>query len=246
MSTPRLRIFAGPNGSGKTTIIRQIPEEIHLGYLVNADDIEKILTEKGAYPLNGHQVFVDTGKIQDYFLREGFSKEKIGNTDFISEIDIADNCVTIPAPYLNSYVAADIAGFLRKCHIEKLHSFTFETVLSHPSKLDLVKFAKSKGYRIYLYYIATDSVEINVNRVAIRVAQSGHPVRERSVRERYFKSLELLYDVIKLSDRAYLFDNSGKEAFFVAEITRGEEVELRCQSEEVPEWFITYVVNRSN
>jgi predicted ABC-type ATPase len=118
-------------------------------------------------------------------------------------------------------------------------------VLSHPSKLDLIKTAKSKGYRIYLYYIATESVEININRVAIRVSQQGHPVPEAAIRNRYTKSLNLLYDTIKLSDRAYIFDNSGKESLYVAEITNGEDVELQCKTDEVPNWFIKYVIDRA-
>jgi predicted ABC-type ATPase len=160
-------------------------------------------------------------------------------------ITVNDNYIQIPERFVNSYIAADIAGFLRIKHIENNHTFTFESVLSHPSKLDLLKTAKSVGYRIYLYYIATESVEINVNRVKIRVSQQGHPVPEEAIRNRYTKSLNLLYEAIKLSDRAYLFDNSGKESLYVAEITNGVDVELHCSTEIVPNWFINYVKNRA-
>lgn len=42
-----MRVFAGPNGSGKTTIFKGIlaNEKISLGVYVNADDIEKVLHE---------------------------------------------------------------------------------------------------------------------------------------------------------------------------------------------------------
>jgi len=46
-SNKRLRIFAGPNGSGKTTILEQIDDQFDLGYYINADDIEKILNKDG-------------------------------------------------------------------------------------------------------------------------------------------------------------------------------------------------------
>ena len=41
MSVKRMRVFAGPNGSGKTTIFKSLlwGEQIQLGIYVNADDV---------------------------------------------------------------------------------------------------------------------------------------------------------------------------------------------------------------
>ena len=55
-------------------------------------------------------------------------------------------------------------------------TFTFETVMSHPGKVALLQQAQQAGYRTYLYYVATDDPEINVSRVANRVALKGHDV----------------------------------------------------------------------
>jgi len=46
----RMRVFAGPNGSGKTTIIKNLQNEIQIpfGIYVNADDIEKTLLKNKA------------------------------------------------------------------------------------------------------------------------------------------------------------------------------------------------------
>lgn len=43
----RMRVFAGPNGSGKTTIFKGILSEkkVQLGVYVNADDIESELNK---------------------------------------------------------------------------------------------------------------------------------------------------------------------------------------------------------
>ena len=246
MYTKRLRLFAGPNGSGKTTILERIPKELYLGYVVNADDIEKRLKEEGNYPLTEQNIETSTELLQDYFRNDGFSKHKLNDSSYIDKISVLDDHIQLPAQLINSYIAADIAGFFRTYHLEHDHSFTFESVLSHPSKLNLLQTAKAKGYRIYLYYIATESPDINVNRVKIRVSQQGHPVSEEAIRSRYTKSLKLLYQAIKLSDRAYLFDNSGKESLYISEITNGEDVELHCSNDEVPNWFFRYVVNHNS
>lgn len=37
-----MRVFASPNGSGKTTILKQIDHSFDLGFYVNADEIETL------------------------------------------------------------------------------------------------------------------------------------------------------------------------------------------------------------
>jgi predicted ABC-type ATPase len=45
MPTKRMRVFAGPNGSGKTTIFKGalLDNKVNLGVYVNADEIEEQL-----------------------------------------------------------------------------------------------------------------------------------------------------------------------------------------------------------
>lgn len=47
MAAKRMRVFAGPNGSGKTTIFKGMlaREAIQLGVYVNADEIELHLAQ---------------------------------------------------------------------------------------------------------------------------------------------------------------------------------------------------------
>ncbi len=42
-----MRVFADPNGSGKSTIIKAIQKFVTTGPYINADDIEKFCREKG-------------------------------------------------------------------------------------------------------------------------------------------------------------------------------------------------------
>ena len=54
MAAKRMRVFAGPNGSGKTTIFKGILSEnkVQLGVYVNADEIEQVLRESKALPFS--------------------------------------------------------------------------------------------------------------------------------------------------------------------------------------------------
>ena len=140
---------------------------------------------------------------------------------------------------VDSYLSAFIADFIREKMIQKKNSFTFETVMSHISKVNFLKKAKDKNYRCYLYYICTDDYSINLDRINNRVEKGGHNVDENKTRERYFRSLEYLHNAIQKSDRAFIFDNS-KEHIQIAEVTNGTELVLKVDIP--PVWFTQYVL----
>lgn len=135
--------------------------------------------------------------------------------------------------------------FLRQHLLDQQISFTFETVMSHRSKVDFLKTAQAHGFRTYLYFVATADPEINISRVAYRVSQGGHAVEPQKITDRYGRSLELLMDAISASHRAYIFDNSldlDTDSTLLAEVTDGTELELKVDA--VPMWFKTAVLDR--
>jgi predicted ABC-type ATPase len=114
--------------------------------------------------------------------------------------------------------------------------------MSSSDKIALLKKAQSLGFRSYLYYVSTEDPQINIARVANRVRLGGHDVPTDKIISRYHKSLDLLFDAIKYSNRAYIFDNSGDSKRWIAEIT--EATNLNIQSDELPEWFSKYVTDK--
>ena len=108
--------------------------------------------------------------------------------------------------------------------------------MSHESKVQFIAEARERGYRTYLYFVATDDVAINVDRVQQRVELGGHPVAQSNIYARYPKSIALLRSACAVSSRAYVFDNSGNALRLVAEVTGGDEMTLHTDS--VPAWFI--------
>ena len=90
-------------------------------------------------------------------------------------------------------------------------------------------------YRTYLYFIATEDPAINIQRVRNRVVDGGHDVPEDKIVARYLRSLGLLAEALRWTNRAYLFDTSEDEPWFFAEITDGTSIDL--QNGEIPNWF---------
>ncbi len=239
-----MRVFAGPNGSGKSTIEKRLQGEISLGVYVNADDIEKMLHESSMLLFDVYQLVIDEKTIQKFFQTSTFSPIKRNEPELWNKLSVRSNVLHITCR-VDSYLAADIAEFIRQQLLAKGITFTYETVMSHESKIEFLKQARKESYRVYLYYIATEDPEININRVNVRVEQHGHSVEPEVVKSRYYKSLKLLKAAIKECNRTYLWDNSGEVAQLFAEITDGENVEIFDRG-NVPAWFVNNVIKEQN
>lgn len=239
-SVPRLRVFGGPNGSGKSTIKNDLPAE-WLGVYINADDMEKFVREHGFLPLSDFDVTATAAELAS-FMRSSTLLHKAGLLDQAAQLVLIDSRVVFGPVEVNSYFASVLADFVRHKLLDSKTSFTFETVMSSPDKVDFMHKAQQAGFRTYLYYVATVDPAINVDRVQHRVAMGGHPVPIEKIIARYHRSLELLSDAVLYSDRAYIFDNSGHERVWIAEVTGGND--LRLEATDIPYWIKTALLDK--
>lgn len=228
-------MLAGPNGSGKSFLVPSLEKEVSLGVVVNADELEARLKVQDStvkvLPLADWQLHLTQADLDAFAARPEAQRLAAGR---LRRIHIVANTLRLVQVRIDSYLAAWLVEFFRYYLLAGQQSLTFETVMSHPSKLEFLRQAKANGYRTYLYYVATDDWHINIDRVKARVAKGGHAVGRDKIIDRYFRSLELLYDAVRLVDRAYIFDNSLKPQL-VARITAGEEVEYEMTS--LPDWI---------
>ena len=245
MRQPRIRMFAGPNGSGKSTIKEYLaPHQI--GAYLNADELEKQLYETHQLNLKNYYPSLSATKLLNFLKLAKRYHQGESHPLLMSEpIITSDDTICFVAEEINSYLAARIIDFIRFEFLALKISFTFETVMSHPSKIEFLKKAKQQGFKTYLYYVATVDPEINIGRVKYRVHAGGHSVPEHKIRERYQRSLELLMQAIDASDRAYIFDNSkhGEIAAFLAEIENAQTLKLNPAVEQYPKWFVDQVLS---
>jgi len=64
-------------------------------------------------------------------------------------------------------------------------SFAFETTLSGLGWLRHIRQWRKQGWHIVLYFLALQDVEMAIHRVATRVHQGGHAIREEVIRRRF-------------------------------------------------------------
>ena len=87
-------------------------------------------------------------------------------------------------------------------------SFVYETTLSSRQSISLMETCRSLGYEVNLVFIALESADLNVRRVAERVSRGGHHIPEDTIRRRFDASLRRLPDALRLADSCIVFDNS--------------------------------------
>lgn len=138
-------------------------------------------------------------------------------------------------PESHSYDAAKIAAHMRTELLAKGESFCFETVFSHPSKIDFVAEAKAKGYEIVLVFIHLDNLGLNLSRIAQRVEDGGHGVPEEKVEQRIPRTLAHIKTVLPLCDYAYILLNDSLDKPF-EKIASLSQNGLDLYNKELPEW----------
>jgi predicted ABC-type ATPase len=241
----RLRIFAGPNGSGKSSLLKIIPQSIPLGYYINADEIESCILSNEGVDLKNFGVYADFNTLHRFLKKSDFVKNKSDIKGLLRIFGVSDNIIKSNNSHLlPKYSAAIISDFIREENLKSGNDFSFETVMSHPEKLEFLKRAVLKGYHVYLYFISTDDVRVNIARVKTRVKNGGHNVPEDKIKARYYRSLDLLYDALKICYKSYLFDNSYN-TFEVARIDRDKMMYISVAKEKIPNWMIEYVIKKS-
>lgn len=179
---PFVLAVLGPNGSGKSSI----EHELGIG--------DRSLVER----VRHGRAFIDeeTGKLGILMVNpDAIAANLLAKNPGLG-VDEANRAAQKEAERLRNELAARRADF------------AFETVGSHPSKVEFLKKLKLEGYNVAVLAVSTESPDINVRRVAQRVALGGHDVPEEKIVARYERTSNLLIAYYQVSDLFVAYDNS--------------------------------------
>ncbi len=162
----------------------------------------------------------------------------LNRTDFKGEYINADDIAKSLEPQIPDYLqrnlaAARMAEERRISAMKEGKAFAFETVMSTPEKVAIMTQAKAAGYSVSLVFVTTSDPDINVQRVANRVALNGHDVDPATVRERYHKTMALLPAALEHANAASVYDNSKDMPYEVA-IKRDNQLHLHNDAARTP------------
>lgn len=211
MAKSRFRLFAGPNASGKTHVFKKFKRKkyIHMAIYVNADRFEIQLRKNRRFSFNAYRVDVDELEFKKFVASSGLFLTKLNDKSFLDQLSISKGILHLAdSVEVNSYHASFIAFYLANKLLETGQDFAFETVMSDPSKVDILREAKQRGYKTYFYFIFTNSVDINLARVRLRVLEGGHDVADEKIISRLERTFNLMPKAFAIADNAYIIDNS--------------------------------------
>lgn len=140
----------------------------------------------------------------------------------------ADNIALGLSPFQPEKVAFE-AGRIMLERIEFLlkqnESFAIETTLATKSYKSKLIQAIAEGYSIKLLFFWLPTVEMAINRVAIRVSEGGHNIPTDIIERRYLRGIENLFKIyIPLCNEWAVFDNSDGEPLKIAQGIKSEIV----------------------
>lgn len=247
-----MRVFAGPNGSGKSTIIQGVRDyrikeiPIDFGTYVNADDIADAL-RNNEFTFSKYSISATRSKLVSHALKSGLVNDAFPKIRFSTSFKFkGSHQLVLTKKKFAERVAQILADFLRRELLDSKKKFSFETVFSHPSKLAIMQEAKKKGYKVYLYFVATESPDINIYRVGLRKDKGGHDVSKRKIKSRYKRSLDLMHDAAQLTYQTYFFDNSGNEPQMFAhfKVSKGKKRWDPVNWGLIPKWFAKHYMDK--
>lgn len=192
--------------------------------------------------------------LTQFLLRQGY--------DFGHYINPDDIAASLNGSYADRVAQAQsIADFERERCVRDGIDFSFETVMSHPSKIEVMERARARGFDVTLFFVSIADPSINVSRVRSRVLAGGHDVPADRIVARWYRTMEALPLAVMAASRTVVFDNTdiplgaviasesgvrpaGDGGLMpVAEVlvTR-ESVEL-ILGRTVPDWVVRYLVS---
>jgi len=141
-------MFAGPNGSGKSSLKEVLPQALQ-GVYLNPDELEASLQDSGVLHLDQFAL-TGAGRALEQRIK---ALERPGHGEMKG--------VLLPSPdpdilrvnrfAVDSYMASALVESMREVLLEWGKTFTFETVMSHRSKVEILQRARDTGYRTLPY-----------------------------------------------------------------------------------------------
>jgi predicted ABC-type ATPase len=164
-------------------------------------------------------------------------------TDFFS---VDDRCAELNGglftgirPALRAQVALECRRFVER-HIADRASFAVETTLRSDAAIRQAEAANAAGFSTFLFFLGTEDVRLNIDRIATRGRMGGHSSPEADIREIFAASMANLPRAVAVFSHVDCFDNSrsGADPVRVLAFDRGR---LLYRADPLPAWAAALV-----
>lgn len=149
----------------------------------------------------------------------------VGGTNGVGKSTIREELLGSSIPYINAdFIAKELktqhaslmlAELARQYGSEQMKkyitagdSFAFENNLHEAKTYQWLEEMQRKGYRIELYYVGVNNLQITTKRIQERVKRGEHHVPPNEVIARYENGLKLLRHYFSMPDKLLIIDNT--------------------------------------
>lgn len=163
----------------------------------------------------------------------------VGKTTWY-QLGIEDKAINPELPFINIdlIVSRELGGYTAenlakadqigrermKALLHDRKDFMIESNLAKSADYEWIELLRKNGYETVLFFLGTNNVEINKNRVRARILEGGHAVADAIIEQRYQMGLSYLKArVLDFSD-ATLIDVSEHRPRIMAQLENGRIV----------------------
>ncbi len=127
-------MFAGPNGSGKTTIKRGLQRSARwFGIYINPDELEESVRKTGQIELEPFGLATTTEEIQSYFASSAFlQSQNLGSG--AGDIQCSGNLLDFRRVSFNSYYASVLADFFAAKPLQRPNHLPSKPLCRRPTR----------------------------------------------------------------------------------------------------------------
>jgi predicted ABC-type ATPase len=180
----------------------------------------------------------------------------VGGTNGVGKSTIREELLSPSIPYINadfiaqqlktqhaSLMLAELARQYGSEEIKKYiaagESFAFENNLHEAKTFQWLEEMQKSGYRIELFYIGVDNLQITTSRIQERVKRGEHHVPPNEVFARYDNGMKLMRYYFNMPDKILMIDNTNVR-YTCLEAEKGQ---ILFQLNAVPAWVKNFVVS---
>jgi predicted ABC-type ATPase len=180
----------------------------------------------------------------------------VGGTNGVGKSTIREELLGSSIPYINAdFIAKELkvqhaslmlAELARQYGSEQMkkyiaaeESFAFENNLHEAKTYEWLKEMQSIGYRIELYYIGVNNLQITTKRIQERVKRGEHYVPPDEVFARYENGLKLLRHYFSVPDKLLIIDNTDL-AIVCLQADKGD---IKYQVDDPFEWIGNFLAS---
>ncbi|MBM3579508.1 MAG: zeta toxin [Alphaproteobacteria bacterium] len=171
-----------------------------------------------------HIIAGPNGAGKTSYARVALLPDFLGSNEFVNADEIA-KVLSPKDPEKSAIEAGRLMLKRMEFLVKEGRSFAIETTLSAKIYFNFIRKAQKRGYKVNLFFLRLENVELARKRVKNRVSKGGHNIETEVIERRFKRGLDNLKDYLKIIDTTSIYEASGPELIEILK-KNGNDLEI--------------------